>query len=254
MSEDIGNILRHFHILFCVCATVGMAVFWGYKYSLDEDLCQIDYKEFGDGSDVPYPTMSMCFSGPFLKQKMQGFGTSSSSYTNFLTGDTEDVNATFIEYDKITINLLDYYIRHTGYWKNGSRFSYKTFENSEFLIINQTFNGFGYKQVFYKCFGIEVRSKEVDYFTIMFDQQVFPNKTRPTGKKSKKKEYFVFSFHYPKQLLATTSPPFYKYIWPNHEVKINYKMSFAIKSMEIVTRRNKRNKLCFDEETSYDIR
>ena len=154
MSDNIANILRHLHILFCICATVGMALFWGYKYSLDEDLSLVDYKEFDDGNDIAYPIMSMCFSDPFLKQKMKEFGTNSSSYTSFLTGDSDDVNANFIDYDKITINLLEYYIRHTVYFRNGSRFNYKKIGKSELLTINQTFNGFWYSEVFFKCFVI----------------------------------------------------------------------------------------------------
>jgi hypothetical protein len=126
---------------------------------------------------------------------------------------------------------------------------FKTLANSDLLIIHQTFNGFWYNEIFFKCFEIEVRYKEVDYFTILFDQEVFPNKKRPTGTDARTKAYFML--HYPKQLLATTRT-FSKYHWSNQEVKVNYKMAFRIKTLKIVTKRNKRSKLCFDDDISYD--
>ena len=229
MCESITNNLKRVHVLLCVSATLGMAIFWGYKYSLDHDLCNIEYDAFLDGNDVMYPSMSMCFSKPFLMPKMKEYGINISRYLTFLRGDTTDVNLTSIDYDEITINLMDYYIEHYIVWKNGTKIKYETLHNSNSLIIRPSFNGFWYSEVFIKCFEIAVRSKEVDYFTILFNQEVFPNKTRPSNARKKQygrkksKESFLFAFHYPHQILDS-SHIFKKYIWPEHKRNFNYKM------------------------------
>ena len=249
MKKAIANISRHLYSITCVSATLSMAIFWVYKYSWDEDLCLVDYKRFEDGTAGTYPTVSLCFSEPFLKQKMEEFGTNISSYIGFLRGETDDANAASIDYDAITLVLMDYHISHTISWKNGSKFKYNKFAHSDLLITNQTFNGFWYSGIFLKCYGIEVMSKEIDYFIILFNQEIFPNKTRPPGTNARTKRYFVVSYHYPQQMLALTSA-FQNYIWP--KVKLDYKMTFVMRSFEIITRRNKRRNPCLDHGISYD--
>ena len=98
MWKTITDFLRRAHVILCVSATIGMAIFWGYKYSLDQDLCNVEYGEFVEGKDGMYPAMSMCFSYPFLKQKMKEYGINTSRYFSFLRGDTNDVNLTSIDF------------------------------------------------------------------------------------------------------------------------------------------------------------
>ena len=135
-------------------------------------------------------------------------------------------------------------------WDNGTKIRYQAFQKTAGIkLAYETYSGFWYG-TFIKCFGIEVSSKEVDYITLFYKQNIFPNNTRPSGRKPKKKELFIVFFHYPEQLLKSilsrTST------WPEHSRRFDYKMEFNIKTMDILRQRNKASKPCIEDEMPYD--
>ena len=91
-------------------------MFWGYKYSLDEDLCLVDYEIFTDEIKGTYPSASMCFSHPFLKPKMKELGINTSRYLDFLQGETDDVSLTHLDYNEIIVFLFKFipFLKYLG--------------------------------------------------------------------------------------------------------------------------------------------
>ena len=50
----------------CLLATLIAIGYWCYKFSLDEDVCLIDYKTYYEEPEDSFPVMSLCF--PLNKQ------------------------------------------------------------------------------------------------------------------------------------------------------------------------------------------
>ena len=50
----------------CLFATFIAIGYWCYKFSLDEDICLIDYKTYYEEAEDSFPVMSLCF--PLNKQ------------------------------------------------------------------------------------------------------------------------------------------------------------------------------------------
>ena len=45
----------------CMLATFIMIGYWCYIYSLDEDICLVDYKSYDANKEDTFPVMSLCF-------------------------------------------------------------------------------------------------------------------------------------------------------------------------------------------------
>ena len=94
----------------CWIATTTVVVYWIYEFSLNEDLCVVDYKKFyEDGSD-PYPVLSMCFADPFVSSKLEGIGAGLNKklYSMFLGGDHFNTQMMDIDYNNNFVT--EYYI------------------------------------------------------------------------------------------------------------------------------------------------
>ena len=142
MKYGIWCILPPAFKILCVAATIAMIGFWCYNYSLDLDLCLVDYRSYSSTQDSARPVMSLCFQDPFLEEKMSEYGVNKSLYLRYLRGDLGNQNMSTINYDNISISLKDYSQPYTVHWNNGSSIKYKPSEAYGRKIPYITYSGF----------------------------------------------------------------------------------------------------------------
>ena len=90
-----------------------MVSYWFYKFIVeDRDVGVVDY-ELLDNTEIDFPVVSLCFRNPFLGAKLREYNQSftSSLYLQYLEGDIYDEEFEKIEYNNVTMNLDDYYIK-----------------------------------------------------------------------------------------------------------------------------------------------
>ena len=84
-----------------------MIGYWLYKFDKDEDVCLVDYQQLEQVEDIELPVVSMCFTNPFLDEKLKEISPSlnSSDYLKYLQGDLYDESFKDIDFDHVTLNL-----------------------------------------------------------------------------------------------------------------------------------------------------
>ena len=143
----------------CFAALVFMTSYWFYKFVIeDEDLCLVDYVAVEKPDEFSLPTVSICFTNPFLDKQLKAMSPdfNSTTYFQFLHGEIFDDKFNDIDYDIVTFNLSEYYVSDRVVWKNGT-YSQTTNKTDIVKPPYVIFSGFWYGN-FLKCFGIEVNA------------------------------------------------------------------------------------------------
>ena len=106
------KLLRRLIQVFCVLITIVLSCLCFHKFFLDDDLAQVNFQTFNDKEHAIYPTITLCFMGPYIflekKLKTLGEGISGRSYSNFLQGLTWNDEMQQIDFDNVTLNIEDY--------------------------------------------------------------------------------------------------------------------------------------------------
>ena len=105
-----------------------------------------------------------------------------------------------------------------------------------------TYNGF-YFGSFYKCFGIELNSRKINYIILLYKRNIFPNGTQVSRK-------FRTFLHYPQQFLRSLGTV--RSHRSKQEEKHYYEMVFKLYGIEILRRRNKPSEPCIEDWKNYD--
>ena len=180
---EVGGpkLIRTAFRIICVFATIVMVGYWGYKYSLDTDTISMNYKQYFHTSQDTFPVLSMCFSDPFLKDKLEQSHSdiNISTYKKFLLGEIDEPKLTTIDYDNVTVNLKDYIRRYIIIWKNGSRLEYPVDDTFGWKIPYVSYNGIWYDDVIIKCFALEITDKNVLALNVEVNHTIFSNSLRP---------------------------------------------------------------------------
>ena len=82
--EYLQNI---FHVL-CILAASSLITYWLYVFSLNEDLCNVHYKNYRENKADEYPILSICFRD-FISDERLSLHNSKinrSTYIDFLKG------------------------------------------------------------------------------------------------------------------------------------------------------------------------
>ena len=236
--------------LICISTTLFMCIYWFYEFSLNEDLTVVSYREYQQTVDDFFPTISLCFKNPFLKERLSEYGVNESTYFAFLKGQYFSNDMMDINYNNVTIDILDYlkgyriYFRNSTIVKVDSGLSIQSKKRLTFV----SFNGFtDFYNTFYKCFGLEIpKFKDLMIFRIMISNKIYPNGLRPT--KNGVRTYI----HLPKQFLLSSFTD--KYSFPYRSSKESYKMRFYIHAVDIDNNRDKKEKKCSRFWKDYDDR
>ena len=102
-----------FHCVFhfiCLLVTLGLGISCLVKYFSNEDLSRVDYRRFHHNSlENVYPYFSWCIINPFLESKLKSYGEdiNVTSYSYFLQGLHWDDRMLYIDYDNVTVSLLE---------------------------------------------------------------------------------------------------------------------------------------------------
>ena len=188
--------------IICGVITASLCSYWCYKFTLNEDLSVINYKEFHhETNDDVFPTVSLCLGNPFLKKRLYEYGVNKSTYVSFSRGKFFTNEMLDIDFSRVTVDIVDYIKGYRMYFNNST---YVKFEarlsilEKEMLTFN-SFNGFiGHSGTFFKCFALKIPAiKNLQAFRILLTNNIFPYGIRPT------KNFLKTSVHLPKQILLS---------------------------------------------------
>ena len=225
----------------CLMITLGLILFWSYKFILNEDLSIVAYKEYDDEKDgSPYLSQALCFRSPFLSSdKMQINKSQKLAYEKYLSGDASEDN-TVLNYQDSALNLTDYIQNYYIRSRNGTR-SYYEPNQYKFQSIKNSFNGFWLGNLF-RCFNIVMPDHGVAEISILVNNSIFNEGIRPMVW-----DFFVM-FHYPNQILRPSL--FENHYWPTPRAvnDSTYEMLFYVENVEIF----KRRKDCNPKYLNYD--
>ena len=113
-SPSAGNkflkLFQWLYVFACISFAVMACVWCIWIYLMDEDVSHVTFQYFNEDDDSRYPSVTLCFTFPFLehKLKMIGGNITGDLYQNFLKGEYWDENMMSIEYDNVTLNLDEY--------------------------------------------------------------------------------------------------------------------------------------------------
>ena len=102
-SAICEKLVRCFHAL-CIIAAGALIFYWIYIFSLNEDLCIVDYKKYYESKSDLFPVLSLCLRNPFdeAKLKIQNPSLNATLYLKFLEGKYFHSDLMNINYRRIT--------------------------------------------------------------------------------------------------------------------------------------------------------
>ena len=254
MQLNITNMVQGrsdlWHMSFRLCcwiATISLICKWLYKYSQDEDLCEVDYRNYYQTEDDLAPELSLCFNSPFSQEKLEKLGVNETKYKNVLEGKDFDSYLVDIDFNSISLNANDY-VRSN--WVSKRDGTYKINVSSEIApYFALSYSGFTQYAGFVNCFVLKlpsnVKKEDIQDFGVLMSYDIFPSGTRPLL------HGIDALIHYPNQLLRSLETQKYGWI-PRNRTEIT--MRFKIMGMEIIRHRNKKNHPCSEEWKSDDDR
>ena len=234
---------RRFRALFhfiCMTSATALISYWVYIFSLNEDLCVVDYKKWYQEENDAYPMLSLCFETPFSKEKLErsGSGINETSYLRYLEGEHFRPEMFAIDYKSIIndIDMTEYWVL----WRNGSSSSFYPAKNHTKILVS-TYAGFwSWDNLFYNCYGLQIpNAKEVQVLSILLKKDVIQSD-----------KAFTTFLHYSNQLLRSRES--FKNSWPKRKSNTTYVMRFKVTSAEVVRRRNKGTRPCMEDWQNYD--
>ena len=163
-----------FHVL-CLFTTTALVGYWMYKFSMDEDLSVLEYKQYdmkdvNDTSNSPYLSQTICFRNPFITSKKTHLNSSEKHRVEAFLAGSEDVEYPDFDYNSLAMNLTDYVKKYYIRWRNGTRQHYDD-SDIPWKMVYHGFNGF-YVGKFFRCFTLKTPSSDVVASYILIDNQV----------------------------------------------------------------------------------
>ena len=156
-----------------------------------------------------------------------------------------------INYENVTIDVLDYIEEYKIYFKNGSVIKSDfglSIKHITKLVYVSYAGIYGYSSMdtaFFKCFALDIpRYRDLLMFRILISNNIFRNGKRPTYRSLR------VVYHMPQQFKLSGVNQ--KWIWPYRAVNENYKMRFIIGGNTIMRKRNKRKSRCIESCDNYD--
>ena len=245
---DRKRFVVQFFILVCTIGAICLCSIRVYRYGLNNDSTLVDYQQFTEIKEYFFPTVSFCLCNMFLEDRLAIYGFNKSTYLEFLKGEAFENEMMTSNYQNMTIDMVDYIVGYRIYFRNFSIIkadSGISLDEKKKLVYNN-FNGFIEPYLdFCKCFSLVIpKIKELWIFRILISNDIFPDGLRPVESDLKT---FI---HLPKQFLLSKYNK--KWEWPYRSKQETYKLRFIIRSMDIVTKRDKRDMPCNQNWENYD--
>ena len=223
-----------FHFI-CWSAVISIISYWIYIYTLNEDLCLVDYKNYFESKSDEPPALSICLKNPIAEEKMKMVApqVEADTYLRFLNGDYFNVTLLDIEYQQVIYDFSEHTPEIYLSWTNGTN-GYARSDLGEF----KTANAFMFYNRFYQCY--ELQSPKVpglNGFGVRINSTVFPDRTKPQN-------YEMYTLlHYPNHFLTSNGNMRHSL---TRESNDKYVMRYSIDGVEVIRRRNKRSRPCYD--------
>ena len=234
---------------FCFLSTLAMIVYWIIIFQRDDDISSIEILTPGLSDKTQQPELNICLMHPFLEEKIRKLGDNitSKNYLNYLKGQ-HDFEQQFrkLEFDEISLNLLDYLLHIGIAFKPGSptfRGSCSSYQHCPYVELRKSMNGFTVRDEFWKCYGLKPHEDYVNSTNGI--NMVFNSSLRKAIEKTK--IWTILS--YPKQMFRIATEG--ENIWSNlnDTTKI---AQISIKQVELITRRDKLPDACTTDWKEYD--
>ena len=237
----------------CIVAAIG-SVIWGvYIYSLDEDLTRIDVKSFNQDKGSIYPSISLFFYSPSVNEKFgEKFGKvrngiTPTMYKMFLQGDVWNETLMDIDYNDVTLNIMDYFRGYDIEYSDRSVVSYNINNINNTIWKPPYSNG---NSSIGKAFTVDipfqsnkkVRTVDIKLTTNIFANEIRPDQITPTHGF----DGFGVYFNYPKQLWSTKH--FRKLNWPvrAENSSKSYLMLFELQNIKVMQNRDRAKEPCIN--------
>ena len=258
-----GGILSNVQIafrLFCLIITISLSTYWTYQYFLNEDLISLEYKKYYTKEEDVYPILSLCITNPISEKKLKELNASfnASSYLKFLSGEVFEPSFLHIDYHSVIKDMKDYIEEDFIRYRNGSSIAlhpdYKS--NSNYVyggVVGNENRAFPSKYAFFSdgdeffnCYELAMpQERNIKNFWFRLNSNMFPNGIRPTS------YGFLAILHYPNQLLIARTV---KHFWPqSRNINDSYSMQFLIRGVEVIQRRQKQQRNCYENWKEFDI-
>ena len=225
-----------------------MIAYWFYKYEVeDRDIGIVDYIPLEDANDIEFPMATLCLVQPFIEEAMKeiDINVNSTVYQEYLKGNVFEERLYRIDYDKVTLNISNYFIDATEIGPQGSTSNQSTTSK---LMDQNAFSLFNSRAENIKCFPllfnlptngiIQGVSLSFDRSSLLTDWE---NSLKP-------KTEFCLKPHYPGQFFLGHKPD----CWNWMLVKSVKDITIKIEELEIIKRRISMKKSCEDNSNLYD--
>ena len=233
-------IVSFFHLI-CWTITIALVSYWIYAYTLNEDLCLVDYKRYLETDFDEFPVLSICLKDQISKEKLelQNPNIDIETYIDFLSGNIYEKELAKINYENVTNDISKYVTASRVYWRNGTKDN-----TSQRQVLRTTYAFVHQRGGLYQCY--ELQTPKVKDFKIM----IFTIKSDALPPRNRSQNYEMQIYlHYPNHLF--TSNKNIKYTWPMRNSNDGYLSRYIVKSVETIRRRNKRRRPCVEWD-NYD--
>ena len=234
-----------FYKFSCFSVAFSLTLYWIYEYSLDKDLCTVDFKKYYDDKQDEFPTLSICLDNENPESTLRTLHPpiNKSMYLKFLKGAFFDADMIDIDYRNVTADLNDYIVAEYVSYRNGSYFT-NSYLNSSRKMFSLTYTGIFF-EAFYNCYTLSIpKDRHIRSYGAIMKNGIFPHNQHS-------RTYAMLALlHYPNQLLLSAKT--LKYSWPDREEYENFGYSFGVNGIEVLRRRNKRTKPCREDWDKYD--
>ena len=131
-NSSMNKSLLLYHHYICWIATLIIISYCIYIFSLNKDLCTIDYTPYNEEENDMFPVVSFCLKNPICEDKLKTYNSTYnvSSYIDFLDGNWYDPGMIKIDYESVLKNLSDYIEPFWTDYKNGSFLNLHTDNNN----------------------------------------------------------------------------------------------------------------------------
>ena len=234
--------------MICLFATIGLSIYALYRFSNDEDTTLVRVTKFLSSKDAIYPSLSFCILPPFLEKQFKIYGDNSinmTSYIEFLDGEIWDDRFLKVDYDNVTVSLID----------NILELEYETHvasRSNKIMPKNMdTYHYVSFRSSKRKCFTIDAPFCEDQLlydFAVNINKRIFSD-----GKMHSPQDtsWMYTCLHYPGQRF-TAYYTLHAEIVPRQNKINNYEMEFSTKNIEVITRRNRIREPCEEDWRNYD--
>ena len=234
--------------MICLFATLVLVTFAMYRFSNDEDTTLVQVTKFHSSKDAIYPSFSFCILPPFLEKQFEIYrddAINMTSYAQFLDGTIWDERFLKVDYDNVTVSLIDNLIGAVYKTSHLNR-------NNKFIRKNMVpYHYVSFRSSKRKCFTIDAPFYEKQLimgFTVNINKGIFPDRKRHSRYDTNR----MFTYlHYPRQRF-TAYHTIYTDFSSRNNTRKNYTMEFRTKNIEVITRRNKIRDPCEEDWRNYD--